>query len=701
MFQLPSRTRKRIVYVSRNRTAEIITISVLIATFMLLGVGLMLWAVRTEIAFGPTPTPTATSDPTSTSTPDFRATHISEDMLTQVAYAAAQATLAAGVLGPVSPIAVVMPTSDTLTTPASESTGSTVMLPSISSGGVDSPLPLPVDDASNPGLVQTATSVALLPIVSAPGENTPVPQSDSPLPLPNTPLPTPTTPPGVIVVVSPTTTDTPSPIPLPPTATFTPAPPLPPTPTATATLAIIVNNLNAVVGAAGGKAFQGPGSRYPSPGAFNPGPVTLINRDSTGEWVYACCIASIPYWVRQAQAQPANNPTPVGAPTNSPANDVRWLAVSAGAGNLQPAPTVVPTPPLPDDFPVGLRERTNSNRVVSIPLFLTAPSRFNGGLAGAAYVSPIMIANGALYAISADNNIYSIDKNVGNQRWRYPINNASNVAPAVAGQVVYLVTQAGLVYALQDQGAIAAPLWQQPINATPATDIKLIGDKLLIGGRSGNASNLFALDRNNGAVLKTQGVGNVTILSPAIGNHLVYIAGDKLYALDVDDINTIVWSRSDLPSPMLAAPVYVAPGGRGLAELFVIDSAGRVYTLDANTGNNLAGPWGGGEGANSMTVADSALIISGPGYVRAISRSDGRQLWNNGIAGLAVGGPLTDGQRVLVMTSGGTALLIDIATGALQSIAGNQSLLGAAALSGLDLYVAGSDGNLYVWRGGR
>src|SRR5688572_13958362 len=70
----------------RNRSAEIITISLLVAAFMLLGLGTMLWVVQARLVFSVTPTPTATSRVPVTATPDFGATRVAQERMTQEAY---------------------------------------------------------------------------------------------------------------------------------------------------------------------------------------------------------------------------------------------------------------------------------------------------------------------------------------------------------------------------------------------------------------------------------------------------------------------------------------------------------------------------------------------------------------------------------------------------------------------------------------
>ncbi|MEZ4614657.1 MAG: hypothetical protein R2867_03965 [Caldilineaceae bacterium] len=99
-------------------------------------------------------------------------------------------------------------------------------------------------------------------------------------------------------------------------------------PTATAT-PYIVANLRAFVTAAA-TLYVGPSTQYTVTGgvAVNQ-ELSLTNRDETGEWVAACCIAnsSQPYWLRQADAPPRDNQLQLGAPAGADANDVRWLAV--------------------------------------------------------------------------------------------------------------------------------------------------------------------------------------------------------------------------------------------------------------------------------------------------------------------------------------------------------------------------------------
>ena len=212
----PYRLKRR---ANRNRFVEILTVSLFAIAFMLLGMGATFWIMRSQSAFGPTPTPTATQEPIATETPNVPATVAMEDMLTQVAYTAAQATFAFQALGANQTataqalIAAAQPQS-----PLAAETN-VVLLPSISAGG---------EQPANPAGEQP-TSVAMLPIISAP-------QGESPLA-----TPTETLLPGITVVETPTETPTLLPT---ETPTFTPEPP---TATATATLFTVTNLTSRVV----------------------------------------------------------------------------------------------------------------------------------------------------------------------------------------------------------------------------------------------------------------------------------------------------------------------------------------------------------------------------------------------------------------------------------------------------------------------
>src|SRR5436190_99372 len=72
---------------SRNRSSVIFGISLLIGLVLLFGIASLFWLAQNRLlVLGPTPTPTATPALLFTATPDFGATRVQEDLLTQTAY---------------------------------------------------------------------------------------------------------------------------------------------------------------------------------------------------------------------------------------------------------------------------------------------------------------------------------------------------------------------------------------------------------------------------------------------------------------------------------------------------------------------------------------------------------------------------------------------------------------------------------------
>ena len=174
----------------RTRAAEILITSFLIALFILIGVAGMLWGLQSGAMSGPTPTPTATPRALPSATADFRATRISQDMLTQVAYSVVLATKAAEMVAAITPQPTIVPATPTpdlptaipatiepsaLLTATATPIDINVMLPVVA-GDVpglppqpDSPLAPPVD----PSLTTPPTSTVNLPAIDGQAPPTP------------------------------------------------------------------------------------------------------------------------------------------------------------------------------------------------------------------------------------------------------------------------------------------------------------------------------------------------------------------------------------------------------------------------------------------------------------------------------------------------------------------------------------------------
>jgi len=699
------------------RASEILTISVITALFVLAGMGGMLWAAQGGVFRLSTPTPSATPRLVHTATPDFRATRTIEDMLTQVAFNYELATaVALGRPGAILPedgttvddTVVQLPGISLPDGIQITPTEINVLLPVISqvdavlataiAASIASATPLEteiVDGAiiATPTPVQTDTEIQL-PIVDQGAPATPVP--DAPVVV-ETPTETPT----AIVLL----TDTP--VPPTPTQTSTATPSETPTtvPTPTPTTPFTVGQLAGVVGERNAVVRVGPSTLYTQSTTMAAGAnITMLNRDTSGEWIYFCCQpnSSNPGWTRSAYLRPLGNPTLAPPRETANANDARWLQPRPADAGLTPIPTTQSAAPA--DFPMARIDKNNRGYVAALPRLPLQngwPVGGQAGLAGQVYTSGAVVMGSSVVAASADGHIYSFDRESGSQRWRYNLGENVRVTPLALGGVIYVLSESGKMTALEDQGLNASVRWQESYNAQPHGGIVAAGNRLLFTGRQPDAERLFIINPANGAVLEAVSLGTAPLQMPAAGGQLVYVVSDAVRAIDIFS-GDVVWTAGEGTS-YTAPPVYVSPGPNTIAELYVADNQGRVMVLDANTGATLWVASVGGT-ANSLAANDHVVVVAGNGFVRALARArrnEGQIIWQANVPGNVPGGVLVDDTGVLAITDSGAIQYFDAFSGAV-SMASVQfgPLAGHAAVSGVWIFAPGQNGTLQAARAG-
>ncbi len=664
-----------------NRTGLVITISVLVAVLVLLGVALMWVAVQNGFAFAPTPTSTPTVRPAFTPTPDLRATNVAADMLTQVAFAA---TLVGR-----------MTAGAPLDLPANQATAAAQTQGGVTLPIVSAPGPLEAEPAGpesvTPGeTVQPLSTVIFMPSVENPPAATLIPPPTF-AELPTVAFPTP--------VLATPEFPTPS-LPTPELPTPELPTPLPSFPTPAPTVPLpIGGELAATLRSVDTTVHVGPSNIYTASVVTANTGVKLRGRTPAGEWVLACCIpnTATTFWVRRAYVNIANNSLPPGAPSDADPNNPSWLAVQQPDSSLTPAatPTGIPL----NDFPLARYDSQNSGRVPSLPNPPLQQSWTVYQQAAQGFVSPVAVSGQSVLASSSDNQFYSLDLGSGSQRWRYPLQNFTQLAPAIQDGIIYLAYGRSMV-ALQDQGNAAGLIWQKelPFNSTSPFNIWL--DTLFIGSGEGGDARLVAIRRSNPDDRREFNEPNGRVQQPAIGQETIFVGADRLWALDINIFNSqeIIWTSPDVFN-VAAPPVYVAPGVVKLAELYVADSGGTVHALDANTGERFWTHALGGS-ITALAVNDSSVYIAGNGVLRAVSRRDGAQQWTQTV-GAVMGGPLVTNSRVLVVTQNGGIFLLDAANGNILDGAQNVNaqVPGGPAISGLQLLIPTNNSTVYSYRG--
>ena len=667
----------------RNRTSAILTTSILVAFFLLIGLGWMLFAVQSGLLA--TSTPTATATPlvaTRTPTPDVRATNVAEDMLTQVAFAAT--ALMQLTMQPPSQPAGDTPASALQPGEVGAATTQVVQLPLISAVQPTSPL-LPGDDALAAAL--TATAI-FIPGVILPGEPTP---TDTPIAfMPETPTPF-------------------APEPFPPTDT--PAPPFePPTPTPTPTSFVQqVTSLIAFSRASADTAtYVGPSSFYTRTDVNLPPntSIQLRGRTQAGDWLLACCINSNQnFWVRPAYLNIVNNPTPPffppGVDLNSPQWDVnnpRWLPIIPVNGSLALRPQ--PTPVQFGDYPLARYDRGNTGRVPVLP---RAPIQDNWGNIAQIerpFRSPVAVVGANVIVSNDDGHLYSFNRDFGSQRWRYNLSSTGSLAPAINDTRIFFPYAGNRIIVLQDGGNFASLVADVELPGVVTTSPTFLNDVVFIGVGDGADAQVVAMRIDNLGDRRTFTPPQSRVLQPAIGQETLYVAAEKVWAIDVNLWGNpeTIWESTNVGS-VAAPPVYAYPGVVRTAELYVADASGVVHALDANTGRSIW-TYSFGSQVSMLAVNDVNVFAAGSGILRALSRQTGQVLWSTQIGDNLAGGPFVTNDRVLVITQNGSALIFDANTGAGPDATASfrMALLAAPAVS-QEWIFAPSSGVVFGYRG--
>jgi outer membrane protein assembly factor BamB len=142
------------------------------------------------------------------------------------------------------------------------------------------------------------------------------------------------------------------------------------------------------------------------------------------------------------------------------------------------------------------------------------------------FLSSPAVDGGLVYFGSGDHNVYALDANTGELRWKYLADDVVHSSPAIVKGVLYIGCWDGALYALN---AKTGKLVWKFITGTDPTHFMQgipgsasIADGIVVFGS--RDSNVYALDANSGKELWRQANhGSWVISSPAIQNGVVYL----------------------------------------------------------------------------------------------------------------------------------------------------------------------------------
>ncbi len=644
-------------YTATRTNARLALSGIGLLVLILLLVGSTRWFLERGFVIGPTPTLTPTPrTATDMPTVDFRATQNAADLATQQAYELA-------LLG--------------MDTPTPQPTASFTPEPTVT------PTLMGIPTATPSGTITITISI---PIVESLGQSTNTPS----------PLPTPTLPDNNAVVIDTPTSLGNSPLPTPaqspdvgalPTATPTE---VPPTLISTSTTVPVVT-LQAIT-ARNSVLRMGPSSLFTQTVVVGSGrPLFVHGRTVSGEWVYICCAPdNVEGWTHQANVRIEGNPTPMGAPPETNGNDPRRLVERQPTVAL-PNPPPASTPVSAGDFPLYRRDpagQANLGRIFGAAYRPDWPA----AIAGGAMSSGVVAAGNSVLVGSEDSHLYSFSQDAGSQRWRTQLSQVMRHAPAVVGGDIYVIDNTGTIAAFRDQGNSAQILWTTGLGIVPANPLNAWGDFLLVTGTN---NRLYVLNRQTRATVWEAEVPGNAIAYPVVGDQLVYVGNRLLRALDLYDGGKVVWEDTRFTA-VSAPPIYSQPGTLALAEVYAADANGNIYALNANTGALL---WthGSNERSDALALDQSNLYANGNGFIKAIDRRNGTQLWRYAFGDRIMGGILVGEGRLLFVSESGTIQVLNALNGNMIFATSIPfRVAGSPAASGNHIFIPGIDGRLYA-----
>ena len=241
--------------------------------------------------------------------------------------------------------------------------------------------------------------------------------------------------------------------------------------------------------------------------------------------------------------------------------------------------------------------------------------------------SPIRIAptvtDKMLIVQTVDNSLYALDKNNGQEIWRFGVAHedtviAGGASPAydAADNVVVAGFSNGEVVVLN--AAIGTPLWSQMLvsnkQARATTEINTIGAYPIVEDgiiyAISNSDVMLALDMRTGDKIWEKEIGSMQNMLMA-GDYLFTISNRNiLYAVD-KFAGSIAWSldiRDYLDEEEAEAAVYAAPPLMLNGEILLAFSNGKVLKIDARQGVVTAKTELGIDISNGLIAAQQKVI---------------------------------------------------------------------------------------------
>lgn len=287
---------------------------------------------------------------------------------------------------------------------------------------------------------------------------------------------------------------------------------------------------------------------------------------------------------------------------------------------------------------------------------------------------------------TSDRNVVLLDRATGEQIWRQRVSGPVAGGPLLAGNLLYVATQAGpdgRVLALRlttgkvqwraSTGGVTAPLARmgdQIVAVTDGGDVIALDAatgaqrwrrSLKRGARAAPVStaegivvatlgdSLYLLDSATGAVRAQRATPGAVLGTPAANGHRLYLAttAGRLVALELPTL-TVQWDRplddAVFGAPALVGDTLYALSARGTLWRVPVDAPDRARTVALGV-PTTAGP---------TPIAGGVLVASVAGEVMVVDAASDSVRWRTKRRGPIEGPPLVRDRQLILITGDGT-----------------------------------------------
>jgi len=277
----------------------------------------------------------------------------------------------------------------------------------------------------------------------------------------------------------------------------------------------------------------------------------------------------------------------------------------------------------------------------------TGQERWRFETGDSVFAFPPTIADGVIYFGSFDYNLYAVDIETGQEKWRFETRGKVDSSPAIVDGVAYFGSWDNNFYAVDIE--TGQEKWRFETGGRVETSPSVVDGAVYFGSWD---DHFYAVDIETGQEkwkFKTgfHSMGNSS--SPAIVDGVVYIGSDDkhLYALDLETGQEI-WrfnTKGDTPS----SPTIVD------GVVYIGSQDAHLYAVNSQTGQEKWKFRTNGFVFSSPTVADGVVYVGSRDYnLYAVDSQTGQELWRFETEGAVIGSPVFADGVVYFLSGDGT-----------------------------------------------